>query len=30
MKARVKDEYSFDGKCDEELYREDVVETSHA
>jgi len=25
MKARVKDEYSFDGKCDEELYREDVV-----
>jgi len=25
MKVRVKDEYSFDGKCDEELYREDVV-----
>jgi len=25
MKAMVKDEYSFDGKCDEELYREDVV-----
>jgi hypothetical protein len=23
--ARVKDEYSFDGKCDEELSREDVI-----